>query len=323
MKFDLNHPLRPDSFPFIADNFQKLFTRSEQLANNWFADYTDYIGHDFRGLTIRNSSDLSKLNDFVKMVEQMGEKDMQIFSGAMKIYPPIDPDGALRLARSIDRYELIEGAVTKEKLGRWLVEHEHEGQGVPKAALPHLPLEAIGEDYAKYSFGAFAPAGFVRPLDDIPEQEEIKLCLVISKVDKIIYLDLPSTSEALDRAKRSLDVDGSEEMVYGGFGVNWCGVFFGKYHSLGCRPFDEAYSMAMSYLETAENRQAASDAARHAIPPSLEACIKEQDSLMALYEKYKQPMRESPSNPEGPGQSSLMPEEQPQREQGPQMGGPL
>lgn len=146
---------------------------------------------------------------------------------------------------------------------------------------------------------------------------------MISKVDKIIYLDLPSTSEALDRAKRSLDVDGSEEMVYGGFGVNWCGVFFGKYHSLGCRPFDEAYSMAMSYLETAENRQAASDAARHAIPPSLEACIKEQDSLMALYEKYKQPMRESPSNPEGPGQSSLMPEEQPQREQGPQMGGPL
>ena len=195
---------------------------------------------------------------------------MQIFSGAMKIYPPIDVGGALRLARSIDRYELIEGAVTKEKLGRWLVEHEHEGQGVPKAALPHLPLEAIGEDYAKYSFGAFAPAGFVRPLDDIPEQEEIKLCLVISKVDKIIYLDLPSTSEALDRAKRSLD------MVYGGFGVNWCGVFFGKYHSLGCRPFDEAYSMAMSYLETAENRQAASDAARHAIPPSLEACIKEQ-----------------------------------------------
>lgn len=30
MKFDLNHPLRPDSFPFIADNFQKLFIRSEQ-----------------------------------------------------------------------------------------------------------------------------------------------------------------------------------------------------------------------------------------------------------------------------------------------------
>ena len=99
MKFDLNHPLRPYSFPFIADNFQKLFTRSEQLANDWFTDYIDYIGHDFRGLTIRNSSDLSKLNDFVKMVEQMGEKDMQIFSGAMKIYPPIDPDGALRLAR--------------------------------------------------------------------------------------------------------------------------------------------------------------------------------------------------------------------------------
>ena len=43
MKFDLNHPLRPDSFPFIADNFQKLFIRSGQLANDWFADYIDYI----------------------------------------------------------------------------------------------------------------------------------------------------------------------------------------------------------------------------------------------------------------------------------------
>ena len=125
------------------------------------------------------------------------------------------PDDVLRIAShikpcSMDCYEVIPGVTSEQELGKWLVEHDHLEDRAPETLRPYLDYRSIGIDYRNAHEGAFLAGGYTGirtgAIEQVLEEQSV-LHLTLATSERWYYLTLPASEEAMERAKRELDVE--------------------------------------------------------------------------------------------------------------------
>lgn len=117
-----------------------------------------------------NEADVLKLNQLAEKIDGMRLKELHIFSGALDAEKPNGLDEALRIAGSLDQYELIGEVSTDRELGNWLVEHGRLDVSIPEAVRPYLDYVAIGAEHYANHGGAYTMHGYVKRREPLQEQ---------------------------------------------------------------------------------------------------------------------------------------------------------
>ena len=168
-----------------------------------------------------NEADIQKLNHLAAKIDGMSQQEQYTFSGALDAESVNGLDDILRIADSVDQYELIGEVSTDRELGNWLVEHGRLDVDVPETVRPYLDYVAIGAEYYADHGGAYTIHGYVKRRE--PSQEQtveqrdalITLHLLTQRVAETMSepyrILLPATDEELDRAKAEIDVDDFSE----------------------------------------------------------------------------------------------------------------
>ena len=168
-----------------------------------------------------NEADIRKLNDLAARIDEMGQREQHIFSGALDAESPSSLDDILRIADGLDQYELIDTVASDRELGGWLVENGRLGADVPESLRPYLDYAAIGAEPLGAHGGAYTVNGYVKRREPSQEQSaeqrqaQITLYLRTQETDKTMSqpyrLRLPATDDELYRAKAKLNVDYFEQ----------------------------------------------------------------------------------------------------------------
>ena len=141
-----------------------------------------------------NEADIGKLNDLAAKIDGMSRREQYIFSGAMDAEGVHSLDYLLRIADSLDKYELIDNVTSDRELGIWLVENGHLGTNVPESIRPYLDYAAIGAEHLSAHGGACTVNGYVRrrepSQEQTAEQREVQITL---------YLRTQKTDETMGR----------------------------------------------------------------------------------------------------------------------------
>lgn len=151
---------------------------------------------------------LSKLNQLAEQIGSMSEQERHLFSGALDTASINGLDDVLRIADSLDHYELIENVTSDRTLGGWLVEHGH--LKFPDYVRPYLDYVAIGAEYYSNHDGAYTPHGYVKRREAGQEQaQESKpiFQLYLIHGQREYRLDLPTDESWLEAAQRSLGIE--------------------------------------------------------------------------------------------------------------------
>lgn len=205
--------------PLSVGRFQDFFAQptgadgqSAQLTIERFVSPIECLERRLKGLTLRSLSDVSLLNALVEKAERLGERDLQILSGALDMEHINCLADVYRAVQNISDYELIGGVTTTRTLGQWLVKADRLNITFSEEVRPYLDYDAIRKVYFDSHDGAFTAGGYVQRRKSAPEMAEntvFRLALV--KGRKTIFLDLPSSNERLEEAKRELAADSFEE----------------------------------------------------------------------------------------------------------------
>lgn len=206
-------------FPLSADRFRDFFAQpagpggqTPHLTIERFVSPIECLERHLKGMALRSLSDVSQLNALVEKAERLGEKELQILSGALDMEKINCLSDICRVVQNIGDYELIGGVTTERALGRWLVEAERLNITFPKEVRPYLDYDAIGNVYFDSNDGVFTANGYVQRRKGVPEMaENMVFRLTLAKGNKTILLDLPSSDERLEEVKRELAADSFEE----------------------------------------------------------------------------------------------------------------
>ena len=117
-----------------------------------------------------NEADVLKLNQLAVKIDGMRLQELYTFSGALDAEKPNGLDDVLRIADSLDQYELLGEVSTDRELGNWLVEHGCLDVNFPEAVRPYLDYVAIGAEYYANHGGAYTMHGYVKRRE--PSQEQ-------------------------------------------------------------------------------------------------------------------------------------------------------
>lgn len=168
-----------------------------------------------------NEADIRKLNDLAARIDEMGQREQHIFSGALDAESVHSLDDILRIADGLDQYELIDNVASDRDLGGWLVENGRLGVDVPESLRPYLDYVAIGAEYLDAHGGAYTVNGYVKRREPSQEQSaeqrqaQITLHLRAQTADKTMSqpyrLQLPATDGELYTAKTEIGVDYFEQ----------------------------------------------------------------------------------------------------------------
>ena len=169
------------------------------------ANLTGYV----RCANLEEGSDIQKLNLLTLRINDMSPQEQQLFSGALNAESINGLDDVLRIAGSLDRYEMIEGVTSDRKLGGWLVKHDQLGAKFPKEVWPYLDYSAIGAEYYANHGGSYSPNGYVKRREDIPVQTETPrvMLLTLTAAEKSCTLVLPSSVKQLEHTKEILGIE--------------------------------------------------------------------------------------------------------------------
>lgn len=151
---------------------------------------------------------LSKLNQLAKQIDGMSEQERHTFSGALDAESINNLDDVLRIADSLNDYELVEDVSSDRALGSWLV--EHGCLQFPEYVFPYLDYVAIGAEYYSNHGGAYTLHGYVKRRADAQEQMEQGtpvFQLYLTNRQREGRLDLPADESWLDTVKKNLCVE--------------------------------------------------------------------------------------------------------------------
>lgn len=160
-----------------------------------------------------NEADVLKLNQLAEKIDGMRLRELYTFSGALDTEKPNGLDDVLRIADSLDQYEMIGEVSTDRELGNWLVEHGCLDVNFPEAVRPYLDYVAIGAEYYANHGGAYTMHGYVKRRELSQEQTAehrpslITLDLLTQRMTEPYRLQLPATDAELDKTKAEIEID--------------------------------------------------------------------------------------------------------------------
>lgn len=161
---------------------------------------------------LSKQEDIEKLNRLARLINGLNQRNCWILCGALSCDCIDGLDDVLKVANSLDAYELIEQVTTDRELGGFMVENGF--LEFPEKVWPYLDYRGIGaEQYDKLG-GAYTPGGYVLRKEHVPKHEldEIRekvfqLHLSSHYGAKHSWLSLPTTAELLETTKRCLQID--------------------------------------------------------------------------------------------------------------------
>ena len=163
---------------------------------------------------IHEPAEMKKLNELAEAIEQMDDREWDIFAGALDAESINGLDDVLKISKRLGNYIILPNVKTDTELGRILVDTGYKN--FPENVQPYLDYRAIGAEYYAENGGAYGPGGYVRrksSLEQAPEQRDalITLYLLTPRVTATIAnpyrLALPATDEELEQAKEQIDVE--------------------------------------------------------------------------------------------------------------------
>ncbi len=155
---------------------------------------------------------VQKLNQLAGLVDAMDLEAQKVFAGALTAEHARCLDDALRVAGSLDGYELFPGIKTDEELGRFLVDTGPiTGKFVfAEDIKPYLDYAKIGAEQRKLLGGAHTEQGFVKHREAVQTQKEADrpaFALTLASPAGTVRLDLPAPEDELEQAKAALRLD--------------------------------------------------------------------------------------------------------------------
>ena len=152
---------------------------------------------------------VQKLNQLAGLVDAMDLEAQKVFAGALTAEHARCLDDALRVAGSLDSYELFPGIKTDEDLGRFLVDTAPiTGKFIfAEEAKPYLDYAKIGAEQRKLLGGAHTEQGFVKHREAVQTQKEADrpaFALTLASPAGAVRLDLPAPEDELEQAKAAI-----------------------------------------------------------------------------------------------------------------------
>ena len=155
---------------------------------------------------------VQKLNQLAGLVDAMDLDAQKVFAGALMVEHAKCLDDVLRVAGSLASYELFPGIKTDEELGHFLVDTGPiTGKFIfAEEAKPYLDYAKIGAEQRKQLGGAHTEQGFVKRREVVQTQKETDrpaFALTLASPTGTVRLDLPTSDDELEQAKRALGLD--------------------------------------------------------------------------------------------------------------------
>ena len=223
-----------------------------------------YIQHT----DLESADDLQKLNRLVELFDSMGVEQQRIFSGALDAEYINSLDDVLRIAASLDQYEVVEGVTSDKELGGWLVEHRLAGVDFPEVVRPYLDYAGIGTEYYASHGSAYTPHGYVKRLETSQEQavESIsKFTLALISISATYRLSLPASDYELERARQALRVKSLGRVIFSDIKIDYPWEYL---LSLDGITLDDADAFAQDIQQMSESELRTFGAALEAEEPS-------------------------------------------------------
>lgn len=173
-----------------------------------------------RQADLSREGELDRLNTLAKKITGMDRRQKDLLWGALDCESIGSLDDVLRVADSLDQYELLRGIRNDSDLGVHLV--ETRWKKFPGYVLPYLDYAAIGLDYRTEYGGSFNGGGYVRRKGTEPQMEaEAKDPVLTVRLyapgTKTPYsLNLPASDRMLEQTLRTLGIsDLAEADIHG------------------------------------------------------------------------------------------------------------
>lgn len=124
---------------------------------------------------IHEHDPIDQLSILSARLEKMTATDADIFSGALDMESVNGLEDVMRIANSLQDYELLPDISTTKELGIYLVESGEVD--IPKSAWPYLDYERVGLEYESNNAGTYTKLGYVvksgnGPIQTMREENE-------------------------------------------------------------------------------------------------------------------------------------------------------
>lgn len=169
---------------------------------------------------LSREDEIGRLNTLAEKITGMDRQQRDLFRGALDCESVSSLDEVLRIADSLDQYELFADVHNDRDLGIYLV--EAGWKDFPEHVRPYLDYGAIGIEYYTEHTGAFTGSGYVRKkgMDQQMEAERkgpvLTVRLYAPRTKTPCSLSLPASDGMLEQALRTLGVsDLAEADIHG------------------------------------------------------------------------------------------------------------
>ena len=169
---------------------------------------------------------VQKLNQLAELVDTMDLAAQKVFAGALALEHANGVDDVLRVAGSLDSYELLLNIKTDEELGHFLVDTgQITGKYVfAEAVRPYLDYAKIGAEQRRQLGGIYTTQGFLKHREAVQTQEAVKrptFALTLVSPINTYRLNLPAVDNELEQAKRALRLDDLGSAVIKDVGIDY------------------------------------------------------------------------------------------------------
>ncbi len=165
-----------------------------------------------------NGTDYEKLKALAENLESMTQREQQIFSGALDAESINCLDDILRVADSLEKYELIEEVYTNRELGGYLVENGLLDVKFPKEVRPYLDYVSIGAEYYSSHGGAYTMNGYVKRREEVQKISNNRNAVLTLRLCTHggVYQDelsLPASEEVISASMLKLKVTDMDDVL--------------------------------------------------------------------------------------------------------------
>ncbi len=183
---------------------------------------TGYISRD----DLFSETGVQKLNQLAELVDAMDLTAQRAFAGALALEHANGLDDVLRVAGSLDSYELFPSIKTDEELGHFLVDTGPiTGKfAFPDEVKPYLDYARIGAEQRERLGGVHTPQGFMKRKEAAQAQSmenKSRFTLTLASSTGSVRLNLPAADTELARAKRALRLDDLDAAVIGAVEIGY------------------------------------------------------------------------------------------------------
>ena len=211
-------------FPAASDQIREAVSRlTKGMGESAPVHITEVRGaaggmrHHVQNADLRNENDAQKINTLTAKIDSMPQEKHRLFAAALEFEHTTELDDTLRVADSLDQYELFPQISSDEDLGRFLVNTSPvTGKfSFSEEARPYLDYAKIGAEQRAALGGAYTQYGFVKRYMEAPKQAEAPkvMLLTLTTPEQNCPLALPASEEQLSAALRFLNIKDFSQAV--------------------------------------------------------------------------------------------------------------